>query len=45
MIDGAPAAEIVLMTRHILNTAIRQELAKMAGVHPATLVPLGKNAA
>ena len=40
VIDGAPATAIVLLTRHILNTAIRQELAKMAGVHPATLEPL-----
>ena len=45
VIDGAPATEIVLQTRHILNTAIRQELAKMAGVHPATLQPLSKKAA
>jgi len=45
VIDGAPASEIVLLTRQILNTAIRQELAKMAGVHPATLQPLEKVAA
>ena len=45
VIDGAPAAEIVGLTRHILNTAIRQELAKMAGVHPATLQPLESKAA
>lgn len=45
VIDGAPASEIVLLTRQILNTAIRQELAKMAGVHPATLQPLEKRAA
>ncbi|QEG22405.1 hypothetical protein [Mariniblastus fucicola] len=45
VIDGAPASEIVLRTRNILNTAIRQELAKMAGVHPATLQPLKRNAA
>jgi hypothetical protein len=45
VIDGAPASEIVLLTRQILNTAIRQELAKMAGVHPATLQPLNNKAA
>lgn len=45
VIDGSPASEIVMLTRHILNTAIRQELAKMAGVHPATLQPLSSKAA
>ena len=40
VVDGSPATEFILKTRHILNTAIRQELAKMAGVHPATLQPL-----
>lgn len=45
VIDGAPATKIVLLTRQIMNTAIRQELAKMAGVHPATLQPLQSKAA
>lgn len=45
VIDGAPASAIIALTRHMLNTAIRQELAKMAGVHPATLQPLQSKAA
>ena len=45
VLDGSPATEVVLKVHHILNTAIRQELAKMAGVHPATLVPFENKAA
>ncbi len=40
VIDGAPATDVVFKVHRMLNTAIRQELAKMAGVHPATLKPL-----
>ena len=45
VVDGAPATDVVFKVHRMLNTAIRQELARMAGVHPATLQPLEKKAA
>ena len=40
VVDGVPATEFLLLVRHILNTAIRVELAKLAGVRPNNLEPL-----
>ena len=36
MIDGTPACKTLQQLNHILNTAIREELADMIRVHPET---------
>jgi len=40
VVDGVPATELLFRVRHILNTAIRVELAAMAGVRPNNLQPI-----
>jgi hypothetical protein len=45
VLDGTPASAVLTRVHHLLTTAIKEELAKMAGVNPENLEPLPKKSA